>query len=322
MNPLHGCIDLQINGLGGIDFNQKNLSSDSWHRAIELLGKDGTSCFLPTLITDSVDALCGKLKNLASLCIATGNLARAPSRAVGIHLEGPFLSAETGYVGAHPHQHAIPMELDHLKRLVESADGWLKLVTLAPERDPTGRGIEYLVQQGILVAAGHCNPSIDQLRLAVDAGLSLFTHLGNACPPTLPRHDNILQRVLAMRDSIRVTLIADGYHLPLWLLNSWVDWFGEDKVSIISDAISAAGLPPGVYTLSDRKVDVGIDGVPRSEDRTHFVGSGTTLGRMKSKCRNELNWSETRIEKLFRNNAAKWLGLQGHALAQEFFPPL
>ena len=304
------CVDLQINGIGGIDFNQADLQEDCWLSALDWLDQDRTSHFLPTLITDSIDSLCSKLVNLSRLCQTSNSQPRGhASKPVGIHLEGPFLSPEPGYVGAHPKQHAVPMNLDDLKRLVHAANGWLKLVTLAPECDPTGKGIEYLVAQKILVAAGHCNPSIDQLRCAIDSGLSLFTHLGNACPQTVPRHDNIIHRVLALRDSLRVTLIADGFHLPLWLLDSWVDWFGDDRVAIISDAISAAGLPPGIYQLGDRKVDVGPDGVPRSEDRSHFVGSGTTLGRMRNICLRDLSWPAERIEKLFKTNAAQWLEL-------------
>jgi N-acetylglucosamine-6-phosphate deacetylase len=311
MIKIDGYVDLQINGLGGIDFNQSQVSEDDWKRAVNLLGQDGTKYFLPTLITDSIESLCSKLTRLAKWCEVNHQDPLAKSKAIGIHLEGPFISSEVGYIGAHPPQHAIALDLDQLKRLVDAANGWLKLGTLAPECDPTLRGINYLIQQNILVAAGHCNPSIRQLLLAIDSGLSLFTHLGNACPPMLPRHDNILQRVLAMREHLRVTLIADGYHLPLWLLDTWVDWFGEDKVAIISDAISAAGLEPGVYQLGDRKVAVGADGVPRSEDRSHFVGSGATLGRMRSICHSELGWNESRIEKLFKTNAARWLGIKG-----------
>lgn len=307
--PSQGLVDLQINGLGGIDFNQTELEQEPWRRAIELLGRDGTSHFLPTLITDSIENLCRKLSNLARLCEQTNRDRSLPSKAVGIHLEGPFLSAVPGYIGAHPAHHAIAMDTQQLKRLVDAADGWLKLVTLAPERDPNCEGIKLLVRENILVAAGHCNPSIDQLRRAIDAGLTLFTHLGNACPPNLPRHENVIHRVLALRESLKVTLIADGFHLPMWLLENWIEWFGDENVAIISDAISAAGLPPGVYQLSDRNVDVGVDGVPRSQDRTHFVGSGSTLGRMHKACKLNFAWSNHRVEKLFKSNAARWLGL-------------
>ena len=309
MTRQRGYVDHQINGIGGIDFNESNLSALSWERALEWLAQDGTTDFLPTLITDSVDSLCLKLANLSRLCEASVQKPEGACKAVGIHLEGPFLCDQVGYIGAHPKQHARPLELDALKRLVDAANGWIRLVTLAPECDPNGRGIEYLAQKDILIAAGHCNPSIDQLRRAIDSGLSLFTHLGNACPASIPRHENIIHRVLALRDSLRVTLIADGFHLPLWLLDSWVDWFGEDRVAIVSDAISAAGLAPGIYQLGQQKVAVGADGVPRSADQTHFVGSGATLGRMRNLCESHLSWSSERIEKLFKTNAAQWLGL-------------
>jgi len=312
MTRQRGYVDLQINGIGGIDFNESNLSALSWERALEWLAQDGTTDFLPTLITDSVDSLCLKLANLSRLCEASVQKPEGACKAVGIHLEGPFLSDQVGYIGAHPKQHARPLELDALKRLVDAANGWIRLVTLAPECDPNGRGIEYLAQEDVLIAAGHCNPSIDQLRCAVDSGLSLFTHLGNACPASIPRHENIIHRVLSLRDSLRVTLIADGFHLPLWLLDSWVDWFGEDRVAIVSDAISAAGLAPGIYQLGAQKVAVGADGVPRSADQTHFVGSGATLGRMRNLCESHLSWSSERIEKLFKTNAAQWLGLPSH----------
>ena len=312
MTRQRGYVDLQINGIGGIDFNESNLSALSWERALEWLAQDGTTDFLPTLITDSVDSLCLKLANLSRLCEASVQKPEGACNAVGIHLEGPFLCDQVGYIGAHPKQHARPLELDALKRLVDAANGWIRLVTLAPECDPNGRGIEYLAQKDILIAAGHCNPSIDQLRRAIDSGLSLFTHLGNACPASIPRHENIIHRVLALRDSLRVTLIADGFHLPLWLLDSWVDWFGEDRVAIVSDAISAAGLAPGIYQLGQQKVAVGADGVPRSADQTHFVGSGATLGRMRNLCESHLSWSSERIEKLFKTNAAQWLGLPSH----------
>jgi len=312
MTRQRGYVDLQINGIGGIDFNESNLSALSWERALEWLAQDGTSDFLPTLITDSVDSLCLKLANLSRLCEASVQKPEGACKAVGIHLEGPFLCDQLGYIGAHPKQHARPLELDALKRLVDAANGWIRLVTLAPECDPNGRGIEYLAQEDVLIAAGHCNPSIDQLRCAIDSGLSLFTHLGNACPASIPRHENIIHRVLSLRDSLRVTLIADGFHLPLWLLDSWVDWFGENRVAIVSDAISAAGLAPGIYQLGAQKVAVGADGVPRSADQTHFVGSGATLGRMRNLCESHLSWSSERIEKLFKTNAAQWLGLPSH----------
>jgi len=304
-----GFVDLQINGLFGVDFNQRAITQEEWSLARDVLTKDGTAYFLPTLITDSIDALELKLRNLAQRC-AEQSRSDTLAYAVGIHLEGPFLSCEPGYVGAHPREHARSLELDLLKRLVDAADGSLRWVTLAPECDPRGAGVKYLADRGIRVAAGHSNATLDQLKCSIDSGLGWITHLGNACPPLLPRHENILHRFLSQRKELHATLIADGFHLPWWLLELWIDCFGEDRVAIVSDAISAAGLPPGMHRLGDRVVAVGDDGVPRSEDGTHFVGSGATLGVMRRRCESVFDWTQDRYQKLFVGNAARWLGFR------------
>jgi len=300
-------VDLQINGLAGIDFNAEQLSEQAWRVACEALSKDGTRYFLPTLITDSVEALEQKLKRLGPW-IDSPSLA-GYAQPLGIHLEGPFLSAEPGFIGAHPGEFARDVDLELMKRLQDLGHGKIRMVTLAPERDSGARCIRWLADQGIVVAAGHTDASLDQLKRAVDQGLTLFTHLGNACPANLPRHDNIIQRALALRNFLRYTLIADGYHVPYWLLNSWIEILGEDRVAIISDAISAAGLPAGMYRLGSRNVHVGQDGVPRSEDGTHFVGSGMTLGRMAQTTVQHCPWSSEVRAKLFRDNAMRWIGL-------------
>ena len=86
-----------------------------------------------------------------------------------------------------------------------------------------------------------------------------------------------------------------------------LDWFGEERAIIVSDAISAAGLPSGYHTLGDRRVWVGEDGVPRSEDRSHFVGSGATLDQMVAPILGLGDWSKGFMRKLFRENAATLL---------------
>jgi len=307
---MQGLVDLQINGVQGVDFNSASLSRDDWNRALQALSDDGTEAFLPTVITDSIPALMRKLDGLAGLCeLGVVSFIGGGSRPVGIHLEGPYLSEKPGYIGAHPQAHAKDASLEEMKRLCDAARGWIKLVTLAPERDVGGKATRWLVDQGVLVAAGHTDASLDELKRGIDSGLSLFTHLGNACPQIVPRHDNIVHRAIALRDSLKITLIADGHHLPLWLIESWVGIFGVDRVAIVSDAISAALLPPGLHRLGDQVVAVGEDGVPRSEDRTHFVGSGATLGMMAGLLRRETSLSEESLAQMLCKNPMRWLGI-------------
>ncbi|MFO0013668.1 MAG: N-acetylglucosamine-6-phosphate deacetylase [Planctomycetota bacterium] len=303
--PTSPYVDLQINGLAGIDFNAIDLSDDAWEQACLALYRDGTERFLPTLITDSIDALDRKLRRLGELVKNPPASHRAIAE--GIHLEGPFLSPLPGYIGAHPSQHARDADIELLKRWQDRSQGQIRMVTLAPERDPSGICTRWLADQGILVAAGHTDATMDQLQQAIDQGLTLFTHLGNACPMRMHRHDNIIHRALSLRSMLRYTMIADGHHLPSWLLEAWIDLIGVDRVAIVSDAISAAGLPAGMHRLGEQVVAVGKDGVPRSPDESHFVGSGMTLGRMDRQLSGRNRFPADVCRRLFRDNAAAWL---------------
>ena len=114
-----------------------------------------------------------------------------------------------------------------------------------------------LANQNITVSAGHCNPNLDQLRAAIDAGLRMFTHLGNGCPQQLPRHDNIIQRVLSQADKLWICFIADGVHVPFFALRNYLKCADINRCVIVSDAMAAAGLGPGQYKLSRWEVTVG-----------------------------------------------------------------
>jgi N-acetylglucosamine-6-phosphate deacetylase len=198
----------------------------------------------------------------------------------GIHLEGPFLSAEPGYIGAHPPDAACEASQAIAERLLEAGQGTLQLMTLAPERDPRGEVTRYLSDRGVIVFAGHTNASFIQLQQAIDQGLQGFTHLGNATPPQMPRHDNILWRVLGLRDQLFITLIADGHHLPPFLLKTLLELIPTQRAILVSDAVAAAGLGPGTYQLAGQTVLVGQDGAARSPNGLHFVGSAATLPTM------------------------------------------
>ena len=201
----------------------------------------------------------------------------------GIHVEGPFISAEPGYVGAHPPRHVRPADVDAMKRLLDAAQGDIRLVTLAPECDPDMKLTRYLSDRGVLVSAGHCNPSLDELRAALDAGLSLFTHLGNGCPLMLPRHDNVIQRVLSLAERLSICFIADGIHVPYPALDNYLRITGIERTVFVTDSISAAGLGPGRFPLGEQSVEVDADGATWSADRSHLVGSAVTMPVMAAR---------------------------------------
>lgn len=289
----HKFFDLQVNGYAGLDFNREDYNEEHIQRACELMIEHGAEGALATVITDDLDAMTRKLEKIAALI-------RPPI--TGIHIEGPFISSEPGYIGAHPAQHAIPANLDAMKRLLDAAAGLTRMVTLAPEQDPGGHVTSYLNDSGVTVSAGHCDPTMEQLEQSIDAGLSMFTHLGNGCPAQMHRHDNIIQRVLSISKQLMVCYIADGAHIPFSALKNYLTVSGIDRSIVVTDAISATGLGPGTYTLGEREVAVGEDGVVWAPDRSHFVGSACPMPRVIENLREHLALDNDAIASLVFHN--------------------
>src|SRR5262249_46804632 len=131
----------------------------------------------------------------------------------GIHLEGPYISAEDGPRGAHARQHVRPPDWDEFCRLQDLAGGRIRLVTLAPETAGALPFIERLSRAGVVVALGHTAASGECIRDAIQAGARLSTHLGNGAHAVLPRHPNYIWEQLA-DDGLWASIICDGHHLP------------------------------------------------------------------------------------------------------------
>lgn len=297
--------DLQVNGYAGTDFNSDNLSPESLHHACECLVEDGCDAILATFITDEIPTLERRISRLVEMR-ESDELARQVI--TGIHIEGPFINSLKGYVGAHPPQAVKPANLDDAKRLLTAAGGLARLVTLAPENDEGGKTTSYLASQKVTVAAGHCDPSLDQLRAACDAGLSMFTHLGNGCPVQMHRHDNIIQRALSLHDRLWLCFIPDGVHVPFFVLKNWLRSTGLERTIFVTDAISAARLGPGRYTLAGWDILIGEDLVARSPDATHFVGSTVTVPRIKANALNELGMTEEELRQVLEVNPRHAIG--------------
>jgi N-acetylglucosamine-6-phosphate deacetylase len=195
-----------------------------------------------------------------------------------------------------------------MKRLLDAAGGLTRVVTLAPERDPGLVVTKLLASAGVAVSAGHCDPSLDQLRAAIDGGLTMFTHLGNACPPNLPRHDNVIQRALSLvaEGTLQwVTFIADGAHVPMFALKNYLRLVGLDRAIVVSDAIAPAGLGHGRYTLGRGDLQVGEDLVARSPDGSHLVGSAISLKIARENLVKQLGHTPEEARRLTEKNPTK-----------------
>lgn len=298
-------VDLQVNGYAGVDFNADALTDESMHFACERLREDGVAGILATIITADIAKMAARLRRIAEICHRDPLVA---SVVWGLHVEGPFINETPGFVGAHPPQHVRPGDVNLMKALLDAGDGRVRLVTLAPERDPGMKVTQWLAAHGILVSGGHCDASIEELRRAIDAGLSLFTHLGNGCPVMLHRHDNIIQRVLSLRERLAICFIADGVHVPPAALANYLDLAGAERSIAVTDAVSAARLGPGRYAIGGLTFDVGEDLVARSPDGTHFIGSTATMPRLACVLREHVACSDEVIRSLLCRNPRRLLG--------------
>jgi N-acetylglucosamine-6-phosphate deacetylase len=269
MLELPGFFDLQVNGFGGVDFNGRDLTAARVTEAIERIRATGVTRFLPTLITSSLERFAANARVLSSI--------QDPAVA-GIHMEGPYLSPLDGARGAHPLEHVAPATLDDFARRQEAADGRIVLVTLAPEAPGALALIGRLVASGVRVAIGHTAATPRQIADAVSAGATLATHLGNGCAQLLPRHPNVIWEILAT-DALFASLIVDGHHLPASTVKAMVRAKTPPRTILVTDAIAAAGSPPGRYSVGDVACELGPDGRVSLPGTPYLAGSGLTMDR-------------------------------------------
>lgn len=301
-----GYFDLQVNGYAGVDFNQDGLTAEALHAACVALRGDGVDGILATIITEHVGTMCGRLRRLVEL--------REQDKLVqdvvhGFHIEGPFISGADGYRGAHPADAVRPAEPDAMQKLLDAANGMTKLVTLAPECDAGLAVTRLLADRGVVVSAGHTDASLAQLEAAIDAGLSMFTHLGNGSPMQMHRHDNVIQRALSLGDRLWLCFIADGVHVPFFTLQNYLALAGIERCVVVTDAIAPAGLGPGRYTLGRWKLDIGDDLVARAADGSHLVGSAINMPRASENLRQGAGLDDKQIRALTQINPRCALGL-------------
>ena len=267
-----GLFDFQVNGFGGVDFQRDELTAAQLEHAVATLRRCGTAGIFATLITDEIEVLCRRFAAFEKLCAAAP---AAGAAILGYHLEGPWLSPEPGYRGAHPPGPMRAPTWADFERLQAAASGRLRLITLAPEWPGSAEFIAAVTKQGVQVSLGHTNATEAQIDDAVRAGARFCTHLGNGCPMQLHRHDNIVQRLLA-RDDLIACFIPDGVHLPRGVLKNLVRAKPVGSVLFTTDAMAGAGALPGRYTIGPHEIDVGADGVARQPGALNFAGSTLT----------------------------------------------
>lgn len=239
-----GFTDIQVNGYGGVDYNELYADPIKLSPVTRLLYKAGVTTHYPTIITNS-DEQIGKLIKQVVALRKTDELSRWSIG--GLHIEGPFISPADGPRGAHPKEFVCAPDWNLMQRWQDDAEGLISIITLSPEWENANSFIEQCVKNNILVSIGHTQATHQQVLDAVSAGAKLSTHLGNGMHPIIPRFPNYLWSQLA-DDRLGASIIADGFHLPAEVIQVFKKVKNE-KMILVSDSVSLAGMPPGDYDL-------------------------------------------------------------------------
>jgi N-acetylglucosamine-6-phosphate deacetylase len=264
-----GAVDLQINGALGLAFTDlKAEDAEQLQKICEFLWNVGVDAFLPTLVTTSFENIQRSLAVISNFISSSHKKAQI----LGVHLEGPFLNYEKR--GAHPAEYLLPLTIEEVKRVLGDYAHLIKIITLAPELDPTGEVIPYLRNEGIIVSLGHSQATASQAQQAFELGATMVTHAFNAMPSLHHREPGLLGAAIT-NNNVMCGFIADGEHVSPMMLDLLLRASGYEKgLFLVSDALAPLGLPDGVYPWDSREIEV-KNGTARLPDGTL---SGTTLG--------------------------------------------
>lgn len=312
-----GLIDIQINGYLGISFaldgaentseGSAGLNVSDINKVTQGLWKEGITTYLPTLTSNSRELLSGNFAVLAKAMNDQSNLGSI----AGFHLEGPYISPVDGYRGAHPKDMVRKPDWEEFTVFNDAAGGKILIVTIAPEIEGAIDFIKKCREKGIVVSLGHHNASAHTVKVAIDQGAVLATHLGNGCATYINRHYNPIWPQLA-DDRLMISFICDGFHLPFEMLRVFYKVKGADKIAITSDIVHYAGLPPGEY-----RIKTGETIIKTPEGQLRFsgqeggqYGSAVTLPKAVGNLMKATGCNLAEAIQMSASNAARLINLQ------------
>jgi N-acetylglucosamine-6-phosphate deacetylase len=240
-----GFIDLQINGAFGYDFTADPKSI--WQVAARL-PQFGVTSFLPTIITSPLETIL----NAQKMLLKGPSADFAGSQPIGLHIEGPFLNPERK--GAHNPNYLLPPNKEIYSNFSPSEA--VLLTTLAPELPGALEIVDLLTKNGVIVSAGHSMATYDQATLAIDHGVRYGTHIFNAMAP-LHQHEPGLVGALLTDQRVKIGLIADGIHVHPKVIQIIWNTVGQERLTLVTDAMAALGMSAGKYFIND--LDVWVD---------------------------------------------------------------
>jgi N-acetylglucosamine-6-phosphate deacetylase len=261
--------DVHIHGAKGHDVMEA--TAEALDAMGSFLAQHGTASFLATTVTAPLDATLRSLSGLAKLLKRPS--VEGQARAIGIHLEGPFLSHTRR--GVQPPEYLLAPDVATFDRLFEAAEGHVRLMTLAPELPGAAELTAHAISRGVRISMGHSDATAAETRAAIKAGAVSATHTFNAMRPLDHREPGILGTVLTC-DALFAEMICDGIHTAPEMAKLWWRAKGPEKAILVTDAMSATGMPDGEYQLGGFAVQVANG---RAMARGVLAGSVLTLDR-------------------------------------------
>lgn len=299
-----GWVDLQVNGYAGVDFNAPGLTAEAVKAVTERLAADGTTGYLPTLVTGDPDVLVGVIRTVMD---ARRRYAVCERNILGFFLEGPFISDRPGAVGTHPVEWVRPPDLALFNRFQDAAEGLVRLVNVAAEVPGMPAFVKAVSETGVAVSLGHqLATSPEQIEPCLAAGAKAFTHLGNGIPNEVNRHDNIVFTAL-VEDRASVMFIPDGHHLPDTMLKLYCRAVPLERLIAVSDAQYPAGMPPGEYEVCGAHARLEPNGLLWNPARKCLVGATTPLAKCMEILKTRVGLSDAECRAIGRDNPLRIL---------------
>lgn len=267
-----GFVDVHIHGAGGHDVME---GTDEALKAVAgTLARHGTTSFVATTVTASPEDTCRSVEGIARFISHQFEDDEARAEILGVHYEGPFLNKTRR--GVHPAEWIQLPSADLLERLLQAASGNARILTIAPELLGAAPCIDAARNAGVVLAMGHTDATYEQARAAIVRGVHHAVHVYNAMRPFSHRDSGVIGAVLTSTE-VTAELIADGVHVEEAAMRMLLQAKGPSGMILVSDGISATGMPDGKYSLGKFEVTV-TDGVCRNAEGK-LAGSTLTLDR-------------------------------------------
>ena len=296
-----GFVDTHNHGAGGRDVMEA--SRESLDVICRTLARFGTTSYYPTTLTAPEADIRRAFECLADYVQESEARPRPMAQPLGIHMEGPYLSVTRR--GVHPAEHLVEPTLDAYRKLAEAAGGQLRIVTLAPELARAAELIEEMLKTRVQPSMGHTDSTYEQAKKAVELGVRRATHVFNAMRPFRHRDPGVIGAVLE-EASVTAELIADGVHVDPVAIRLLYRCKGRDGIALISDGLSATGMPPGEYSVGGLTVEA-RDGACYYSDR--LAGSVLTLDRAVRNMRDFLHLPLEEVIQMATLNPARMIGI-------------